>query len=244
MFSRRLILSKVAKKRKADASIKPVGKRANAAGRKKIVAAPKAAAAAPKAATIVALETVVASAPKARAMPKSSATTMAAAAASKVAAVGQNGALGMAKVVPLKVKSGVKRPSDLELSLAKTVKESKKFSLASSSIPASTQRADIPSSPTPGSDDDDRVELILMMGVVHHPLLHLHRVTHLCLSPPELPRSDLDVVISSVVVILGSELQTIPEMTELESTRLEVEHEMTGLDAPHGASGCSGKPLK
>jgi hypothetical protein len=157
--------TEVAKKRKVDASVKLVGKRVKVAGRKKIVVAPKAAAA-PKAATVVAPETVAASAPKARAMPNSSETPTAAAVASKAAAVGQNGALEMAKVVPLKVKSGVKRPSDTELSLAKTVKESKMFSLASSSILVSTQRADIPSSLTPRSDDDDRVELILMMGVV------------------------------------------------------------------------------
>jgi hypothetical protein len=50
-------------------------------------------------------------------------------------------------------------------------------------------------------------------------------------------------VTSSVVVILGSDLQTIPEMMELESTRPE-EHETTGLDAPHGAGGSAGKPLK
>jgi hypothetical protein len=57
-------------------------------------------------------------------------------------------------------------------------------------------------------------------------------------------QSDPDAVISSVMVILRSELQTIPEIMELESTRPEAEHEMTGLDAPHGAGSSTGKPLK
>jgi hypothetical protein len=43
------------------------------------------------------------------------------------------------------------------------------------------------------------------------------------------------------MVILGSNLQTIPEMMELESTRPEAEHETTGVDAPHGAGGSAGK---
>jgi hypothetical protein len=167
---------KAAKKRRADAYVKPVGKRAKVVRRKKIVEAPKAAVAALKSATVAAPETVAASTPKAGATPKASAMLTAGAAASKVAAVGQRGAPRTAKVVTLKVKSRVKRPSDMELLLAKTVKESKKFFLVSSSTPASIQSLDIPSSPTPRSDNHDRVELISMMDVV----------THRCLSSPEL----------------------------------------------------------
>jgi hypothetical protein len=166
---------KAAKKRRADAYVKPVGKRAKVVRRKKIVEAPKAAVAALKSATVAAPETVAASTPKAGATPKASAMLTAGAAASKVAAVGQRGAPRTAKVVTLKVKSRVKRPSDMELLLAKT-EESKKFSLVSSSTPASIQSLDIPSSPTPRSDNHDRVELISMMDVV----------THRCLSSPEL----------------------------------------------------------
>jgi hypothetical protein len=99
------------------------------------------------------------------------------------------------------------------------------FSLASSSILVSTQRADIPSSPTPRSDDDDQVELILMMGMVS-----------LASSSSSSSSSDSSVSESARAPsvrfgcgdlfchgILGSELQTFPKMTELESTRHEVE---------------------
>jgi hypothetical protein len=52
--------------------------------------------------------------------------------------VGQKGTSGTMKVETLKIKSRAKRPMDAELSLAKGSKESKKLSLASSFVPAST----------------------------------------------------------------------------------------------------------
>jgi hypothetical protein len=104
------------KKRKADAYVRPAGKQMNAARRKKMATTPKAA-------TVAASKIVAASVPKAGAMSKG-------AAASKAANAGQKGAPGTMKVMMLKVKSRVKRPVDMELSLMKAIKETKMFFLA------------------------------------------------------------------------------------------------------------------
>jgi hypothetical protein len=145
--------------------MKVVRRKKLAAAPKTTVGSPKVATIATKAATIVAPKTVAAAALKADAMMKASATLVASATALKAAAAArQKGAPGTTKAATLKVKSEVKRCTDMELSLVKDVKESKKFSLASSFVLASTQKVAAPSSPAPRSNDDDRVELISMLG--------------------------------------------------------------------------------
>jgi hypothetical protein len=200
---------------------------------------------APKAATIVASKIVVASTPKASAMPRASAAPMTCVAASKAAAAGQKGATGTTKVMTLKVKSGVKRPADMEISLAKDVKESKMFSLASTSVPALTRGADAPSSPPPESGDDDRIELISMLGVVSTSSSSSSSSSSVS-SPSESIRAlrpDMDVVISFVVVIPELELQTIRKMAEIESIQPEADHTATEPNAPLRVRGSTSTPL-
>jgi hypothetical protein len=97
-------------KRKADAYDRLAGKRTKVAGRKKVVEAPNATASIPNAATVATPITTAASVLKFGATPK-------------VAAAAQKGGPGTMKVATLKVKSRVKRPSDTELALAKSIKE-------------------------------------------------------------------------------------------------------------------------
>jgi hypothetical protein len=92
----------------------------------------------------------------------------------KAMVVAPKGAPVRLKGATLKGKSGVKRPSDKELALAKAVEQSKKFSLALPSILASGQgvagassspEPDVPTSSVPAREDDGRVELISMLGL-------------------------------------------------------------------------------
>jgi hypothetical protein len=91
----------------------------------------------------------------------------------KAMVVAPKGAPVRLKGATLKGKSGVKRPSDKELALAKAVEQSKKFSLALPSILASGQgvagassspEPDVPTSSVPAREDDGRVELIFYAG--------------------------------------------------------------------------------
>jgi hypothetical protein len=153
------VSTEAAKKRKVDACVQPAGKWVKVAKKKKVASALKPAAvskpiatskatAAPKilsvSKTAAAVKTATTSkiaGAKALVAPR----TVTDAGTSKAATAGQKGASGMTKVGMLKIKAGVKRPTNAELLLAEAARESKKLSLSLSAILALTLKVVTPS---------------------------------------------------------------------------------------------------
>jgi hypothetical protein len=122
----------------------------------------------------------------------------------------------------------------VEPSLEKTTKQLK-VTKASSSIRALTQRGAIPSLPKHGSDDD-RVEICSMLGVVSTISYSSSSLSDLsALESTRGPQLNPDMVIWSAVIVVGSKLPVIPEMSELDTTQSEMEG--MGLSDSRGAGG-------
>jgi hypothetical protein len=97
---------------------------------------------------------------------------------------------------------------------------------ASSSAPASARKVAAPSPPVGGSDDD-RVEVCSMLGVASASSFSSSSSSEpsasesVKASPPPVP----DLMISLAMIITGSELLVISEMSELDATQYTMELE-------------------
>jgi hypothetical protein len=131
----------------------------------------------------------------------------------------------------VKIKTGMKCLTSMELSLVKTAKQLK-AAKASSSLPASTQKAATPSLPGRGLDDD-RVKFCLMLGVMSMMSSSSSPLSDSsALESARATQPNLDMAISSAVVIAGSELPVILQMTKLDVIQSEMVREGIGPNAP------------
>jgi hypothetical protein len=131
----------------------------------------------------------------------------------------------------VKIKTGMKCLTSMELSLVKTAKQLK-AAKASSSLPALTQKAATPSLPGRGLDDD-RVKFWLMLGVMSMMSSSSSPLSDSsALESARATQPNLDMAISSAVVIAGSELPVILQMTKLDVIQSEMVREGIGPNAP------------
>jgi hypothetical protein len=137
----------------------------------------------------------------------------------------------------VKLKTETKRHAGVEPSSTRAAKQPK-AARAPSPVRASTQKTAVPSSPAHGSDDDC-VQYCSMLGVLSTTSSSSSSTGSSASESSQASPPNLDVVVSSAVVVTGSVLPSIPEMLELDAAQATTEPDRT----PRNAGGFAGMYL-
>jgi hypothetical protein len=196
--------------------VKIVGKKnvATLKAGSKVVFAPPSSKAMPKAA---AQKTVV---PKS--VPPVALSTVSGAGVMKVVTAGRYGAQGTMKARVLKIKARQRKATSTEPSLVPVAKKAKVVQ-ASSSAPTPAHKV-VAVVPPAGGSDDDRVEACSMLCVVYTSSSSSSSSSEMSASEnvPASPLPIPDLIISSAMVVTGSELPMIPEVLECHTPKFRI----------------------